>query len=266
MGSLGSLGQWPNAPLALVLAQVRFEQIIDMDKQIAAFQKAIATDYPRTTQGNAMTLQLPQGMAPVQPAMSFYVFSNAQRTKSVRIESGALTYTVGEYIDYDHFAAEMQSIVQAFEAALQTPVFVTQLGMRYVDFIVPKQGRGIEDYIEAPLCRMPALGSGSPKGVLNAAEIPYDEGTMRLQCSAGYGPPGLPDELMPNPVELLNNKTPAGYVGPGSVLDFDRIVKPDSPMSGADVLHRLAGMHADLSAAFKKVTTPLAQEEWQTKK
>lgn len=263
MEAPASLGQWPNAPLALVLTQVRFEQFIDMDSQIAEFQKAVASDFPRTTQGGAMTLSLPQGMVSLPSKVtSIYQFTNAARTKNIRVDAGALTYTVSEYTDYENFAAEMKAIVLAFEAAMKRELFVTQLGMRYVDFIVPQLGRGIGDYVESPLCRMPALGSGSPSGMLSLAEFPYAEGALRFQCAAGYGPPSLPDELLPPHVELPK-KTDARYDGPSGVLDFDRILKPDSKLSGEDILRKLAVMHTDLSEAFKKVTTTDAQKEWQ---
>lgn len=266
--STAALGQWANAPLALVLAQVRFEQILDLDNLVLQVNTQLSQLFPRLSKRLVFPLGAPVGAHQALgqppagvPSSTVYQFANAETTKSIRIESNSLTYTVSRYQDYAAFADELATILQAFVGASGKPLFVNRLGLRYVDFIVPSEGREPSDYIKAPVGQMPVLGKISPAIVLNLAEYPFDGGVLRLQYLTGNGMPSLLDDLQPTPVALAP-RTLLKDDQRTAVLDFDRISHTENVLSVEDILASFETMHADMSMAFMSMITDFAKISW----
>jgi len=258
------LGQWPEAPLALVLAQIRFESFMDLDTAASPFRDRIEKLYPRIQPFHALSFPFASADGtppdPTRLAVAGYDFHNADQTKCVRLELGALTYFVTSYEQYQgHFEEDWASLVLALSPSKD--LFVTRAGLRYIDFIVPTTGAHPNDYVQEPLGRAPTVADGSPTTTFNMLQYAMKEGVMRIQYSQASGKMELPPDLQsvqlaPSPVMLKEHKAL------GAILDTDRWVEPAASLPSPQIKALFSMMHNDMSTAFKSIITTRALNEW----
>jgi uncharacterized protein (TIGR04255 family) len=260
-----ALGTWSNAPLALVLAQVRFEPFPGMgpDDLLAAFHPAIAAEFPQASPIQQFAIffgAAPLDQPPPSPPVLGYDLISEDATRVVRLQPGVLTYTVTSYKGFQLFSAEWGQALSALCAI--GAVKGLRLGLRYVDFIIPSDGRVPEDYVVAPIgASPPSLGEASPVAA-NLFEYPRDIGQLRIQYGRGFGPPDYPPDLqgLVIPPSGLRARYSAGL---SAVLDMDRWVEfPPAEMPLNEFLQYFLKMHDDMSLAFRLIITPEAISEW----
>jgi len=257
-------GQWPEAPLALVLAQLRFETFMDLDAVAVPFREQVEKLYPRVQPIHRLVIPMlgigatPQ--EPPKPIVGGYAFNNAENTKSVRLEVGALTYAVSSYAKYeDHFEKEWRELVAAVSSIRE--LFVTRIGLRYVDFIIPAEGASPDDYVVEPLGRTPAIDGGNAPTAFNLFEYTMAQGQMRVQYGRGVGRPELPPDLQ-NLQLALSPVMTKETTGSAAILDTDRWMEPAASLPIDGIMPLFATMHADMSTAFRRIITPRALKEW----
>lgn len=263
--SISALGQWKNAPLAYVLAQVRFEPIMEMEKKyLTEFQDAIRDRFPRFSRVQRLGFMITEGgvnQADTPPTI--WDCLNEDRTKCVRVEQSALTYLATAYTTFEEFSAELDTVVSAFQRIVHK-FFVTRIGVRYVDFILPSADKTPEDYVVGPLNTKPDIGVAGEATFFNYYEFPLPGGQLLVKYARGQGKPELPPDLQP-----LTLKAPSimdcNPSGPTAVLDTDRILNLDKFMEADELMKSFRVAHSDLSQAFKKVTTDFAKQEWGAK-
>lgn len=258
------LGQWSDAPLALVLAQIRFESFMDLETVAGPFRERIEKLYPRVQPIHriALSIQAAAGAPQETPSIQVggYRFFNAENTKSVTLETGALTYAVTSYVQYEaHFESEWRELIAAVAAAKE--LFVTRLGLRYVDFILPGKGASPDDYVVEPFGRAPAVADGNSITAFSLLEYAMPMGGMRIQYGRGVGGPQLPPDLQG--MQLAQSPVMAKEVhGASALLDTDRWMESPASLPVDGIMTRFATMHVDMSAAFRRIITPRALAEW----
>ncbi|MBP0624905.1 TIGR04255 family protein [Cupriavidus sp. LEh25] len=260
-------GQWAHAPLAFVLAQVRFLPNAAATPEYLrdAILKRTATRFPTISQTNGLNIEINlDGDPSVQRTAqaTAYDLVNTEIDAMVRIQQGALTYAVTSYVDSPHFREAWLDITDAL-ADIQVTT-VTRLGLRYVDFLVPQHGQRPEDYVNAPwnLRGMPTLpgAAGGPDLHVSMVDIAYPVGRMRLQFMRGFGVPSLPMDLQGM---LSPRQRPAQpESGECGVIDSDRWIDGEHRADRATLSQIFTQMHTDVSSAFRAMITPLALREW----
>ncbi len=264
--TLSALGQWPNAPLALVVAQVRYEPNPETEQAllVSRIRDATAGAFPVTTEVRQVSFVVGDSgtQAPTQEALIALDLRSADGARSIRIQPGAMTYATSSYQDSQQFAVEWRQMLDALCAGNE--VRALRLGLRYVDFIIPTEGHSPEEYVNGMGSSPEGLGSQSP-----IAFVLYDfereqGGRLRVQYGRGYGPPSLPPDLIdsvPPPSFLVaryNN-------GLSAVLDMDRW-RPALDMMSAEMLaEQFQILRKDMRTAFHNVISDLAKSEWQAK-
>ena len=263
-----ALGQWTKAPLALVVAQVRLNSFTDLASIAVPFGERIGKDYPRIQPMQQLISAFPgaEGPTPEHPNVTLvgHSYSNAENTKSVRLELGAITYAVSAYAQYaGHFEEEWRALVEAASSVKE--LFITRIGLRYVDFILPKAGAVPEDYVATPLGRAPNLAQGKATVAFNLFNYEMPEGSMRVQFGRSEGRPDLPPDLVglqlaPSPVMVREFTAEAA-----AILDIDRSMQPELSLPADEIMSRFATMHNDMSKAFKRIITERAKKDWGAK-
>jgi len=263
-----ALGKWPNAPLALVLAQVRFDPEVDTDyKEVAARLKA------------ALGERFP-AMKAVRPVM--FVFGNApvpveeskasegevgrelrsdDNRSALRLQDGVMTYTTSIYKDSQHFLAEWRSMLDCLCAA--GGVKVERLGLRYVDFILPTAGKVPEDYFKAGFSPLPYFfGEIAQTAFMSHEYRSGIDGAMRVQFGRGIAPPSLPPDLdgSVQPPPALLGKYTEGQ--PSAVLDIDLWRVYSRRLQAEEIAGEFQSLRDDICGAFTRIITPDAVVEW----
>ncbi len=264
-----ALGKWPNAPLALVLAQVRFDPEVDTEyKGVAARLKAaLGERFPAMKAVRHMTLVF--GNAPVsvgEPKANEGEVGRDLRSddnrSALRLQDGVMTYTTSFYKDSPHFLAEWRSMLDCLCAT--GGVKVQRMGLRYVDFIIPTAGKVPEDYFKEGFGHSTDLFGEIAQTAFTSHEYHRDDGAMRVQYGRGVAPPPLPpdlDGLVVLPPALLEKYTG----GPSAVLDIDRWRIDSHRLQAGKIADEFQHLRDDICKAFSRIITPEAEAEWSGK-
>lgn len=263
-----ALGRWPNAPLALVLAQVRFDPEIDTDyKKVAERLKAaLGNHFPAMKAVRQMTLVFggapgPAGeVKPNDEEVGRELRTDDDRS-SLRVQEGVMTFTTSLYKDSGHFLAEWRSMLDALCAG--GGVKVQRLGLRYIDFIIPKQGKAPEDYFKNGFGHLTEVFGERAQAAFMSHEYPRGQhGAVRVQFGRGIAPPSLPPDLdgsvQPSP-ELLQKYAPQQ---PSAVLDIDRWSLDSRRLRAGEIVREFEDLREDVCQAFNNIITPEAKAEW----
>lgn len=265
-----ALGKWPNAPLALVLAQIRFDPEVDTDyREVAARLKAaLGGRFPAMKAVRQVTLVFGNTPGPAMESTPYEgevgreLRSDDDRS-SVRVQDGVMTYTTSLYEDSQHFLAEWRSMLDCLCAA--GGVKVQRLGLRYVDFIIPAAGKVPEDYFDDGFgCRTHAFGEIAQTAFMSHEYPRGADGAMRVQFGRGFAPPSLSPDLdgsVQVPPVLLRKYTE----GPSAVLDIDRWCIDSRRLPVAEIAHEFQRLRDEICTAFRSIITPEAKAEWSSR-
>lgn len=260
------LGQWSNAPLAFVIAQIRFEAITELEsKYLNEFQDAIREKYPRFSKTKRLRIPIVSGSqdSEFEAETSAWDMLNPARTKNVRVERNSLTYMVTSYTTFKEFSEDFEWIICEFYKVVKK-LFVTRLGERYIDFILPSKGNVPEQYVGSPLNERVQIGNGSLSAQFNYYEYKLDVGRIILKYTRAEGLPELPPDLGTialEPSTIMKQE----HQGESATLDTDRILDVEKFMDCEELIDTFRAIHQDLSKAFKSITTEFAKQEWGAK-
>ena len=268
-----ALGKWPNAPLALVLAQVRFDPEVNTEyKEVAARLKvALGERFPAMKAVRQVTLVF--GNAPVPGGESKANEGEVGRElrsdddrSALRLQDGVMTYTTSLYKDSQHFLAEWRSMLDCLCAA--GGVKVQRLGLRYVDFIIPTAGKVPEDYFKDGFGHLTHVFGEIAQTAFMSHEYPRESdgamriGAMRVQFGRGFAPPSLPPDLegsVQPPPALLGKYTKEQ---PSAVLDIDRWRLDFRRLQAEEIVGEFQRLRDDICMTFRRIITPEAKAEW----
>lgn len=262
-----ALGKWPNAPLALVLAQVRFDPEIDTEYRevTTRLKTALGERFPAMKAVRQVTLLF--GNTPVsgeskssEGEVGRELRSDDNRS-SLRLQDGVMTYTTSLYQDSPHFLAEWRSMLDCLCAT--GGVKVQRLGLRYVDFIIPTAGKLPENYFKDGFGHLNHVFDEIAQVAFMSYEYPREnDGAMRVQFGRGFAPPSLPPDLdgSVQPPPALLGKYTEGQ--PSAVLDIDRWQMDTRRLQAEEIATEFQRLRDDICKAFGRIITPEAEAEW----
>jgi uncharacterized protein (TIGR04255 family) len=263
-----ALGTLPNAPLAYVLAQVRFQPILEMHKAVPAIQTALRKRYPRFREIKIAGFELgPTGPRVLEPAPRWEFVSESSR-QGVILQSNSLVLHATEYSTYQNFGADLATVVKILENQVEG-ILVDRLGLRYVDLIVPRPGESLDGYVVQSLAATPDPGIEFARhsGVTVADYTINDGGRLVIRFTRGKGVPPLPPDLQPldlDPSDIMR-RSDIGNVD-CALLDTDRFHETTVPFVADDLCRRFHVLHEHISSAFKSLSTAYAREVWSQQK
>ena len=260
-------GHWARAPVVFALAQARFlpNSAAAPESLRDAISTRLGTRFPTISQSNGPTIEINLDVDPgAQRPTSAVVYDlvNENVDAMVRVQHDSLTYAVTSYDDSSHFRQDWLEIAEALQDVHIKAV--SRVGLRYVDFLLPSEGRSPEEYVRAPwnLDGMPELPGavGMPDLHVSLVDLRYPAGRMRLQFMRGFGMPTLPIDLqgMLTPRQDSSQSQPIVC----GVIDTDRWIDGDHPADAATLNQLFTQMHTEVSGAFRAMITPLAKREW----
>lgn len=261
-----ALGQWPNAPLALVLAQIRFDPEVPTEYPgLAKHIKAAMGDrFQAMKSVKQLSFELGdagQNGVPAQASteVGFDLRRDDERS-SLRIQEGAVTYTTSLYKDSPHFLSEWRSVLDIL--CREGGVKALRIGLRYVDFIIPSAGKFPEDYFDPGFARSPKiLGDQAPVAFLRYDYPSANNGMMRVQYGRGIAPPDLPPDLegsVQPPPSLLEKYNG----GASAVLDIDHWRVLSDRLQANELAAEFQRLRDNISQAFQSIINDAAKGEW----
>jgi len=269
--NLVALGTLPNAPLVLVLAQVRFlpSMQYNLDAMREHVCRSLATEFPNVSPVYAFNVQLGgvfgQNLPPTQQTLMGFELRSADQRSVIRLSPDSITLAVSSYTNFEDFMGIWSKALAPLKDA--GVAHVQRVGLRYVDFIYPSAGRLPEDYFVAPF---DYRGFASATGATDVAqtnahiqEYPFEQGRMRVQYARGIGQPTLPVELQ-GLLEVTSIHARPVVQGATAIFDTDRWIDSQRPSDLASLRDDFDLLHTGVSDAFKQFATQKAIDEWST--
>lgn len=259
-----TLGQMANAPLAYVLAQVRFNLVLDMDKRIPDVQAALRERYPRFNIVQGLSVSVPsQGAVQVPAIVQQWAFANDANRKGAILQANSLVYHVTEYTTYPEFGASLFDVMKIVTNVIPN-LFVERLGLRYVDFIVPRPGESASMYVKDSLrCDPnPGLEFKSLRGI-TFIDYELELGRLHIKFFTGRNLSALPPDLEPLILEksAVMNQRPTEGTAVG-LLDTDRFIEIAQRFDPESLMARFNMLHDDITTAYKALASNHAFEVW----
>jgi uncharacterized protein (TIGR04255 family) len=211
--------QLPNAPLALVVAQIRFPPVLSIqtdEKLLAQFQDLLRDRYPFVYVGQQIGLNVgPQGIEQQQTAGRIYQFADADREWAVSLAVDSVALEARRYTDYEDFRRRIMSLIGAVKEVYRVAERL-RLGLRYINEIRYPDASTVTDWI--PLLRYELLGLLAKGEITPFVKSSLQELSLNLHNGGltirhGYVPQGT--TVAPLPGERVQD------AGPFYLLDFD---------------------------------------------
>jgi len=135
-----------HSPLVSVIIQVRFPPILRIEGEVpAAFQEAIRGVFPlyERNQSTGQFDQLPPEVAKMLGAaipqqQPVYAFKSEDESQVLSLSSDSMSLTSAKYTNWEEFLGLFTPAYQAL-VSLYKPAFLSRIGLRYQNVIVPEQ-------------------------------------------------------------------------------------------------------------------------------
>lgn len=260
-----ALGQMANAPLALVLAQVRFSPYLTIGKYIPAIQDAVRKRYPIFRKGQMQTIEFAAGSAaPTVSTSERWDFADAENRERFIVQESSLVFMATRYRTFEDFETRHGVVLECFEHAVPD-VYVQGLGLRYVDLIVPNPGERPEDYLVEGLHGSPVEIKAETFQSRHIARWKVDNGTIVFRYVSGARAPFLPPDLQPlelEPSEVMKKASESKQsIG---MMDSDRMLDYRGQYRASELSKLFARIHSDASEVFRKAISQKARAIWNS--
>lgn len=256
---------FPSSPLALVAAEVRFNDSARLRQQTTVDAIAIALEqaFPVQDQFHQAEVQVHLGAGPQVSQTSGRTFKNSSSTAIVTLSAGRLSLETTAYSHFAEFRELMLLCCRAVVGAGVTPA-LQRVGLRYIDEIrVPddavRDARRWDRWIDPRLVGHLTIGP-------QTAQVQQAEGVVTYRLAEGSGLnvrfASLPRGAVVSPAALVRHAFDANL--PLFVLDFDgyrEFVGPDATLMSEEVIARtLDAVHAPTGEAFQASITEEARQ------
>jgi uncharacterized protein (TIGR04255 family) len=253
---------FPDAPLALVAAEIRFTDAARLRQQQTKDDVAIALEerFPFAEPLQQTDFNLTPAAPPQVQQRIGVVLKNATSTQTLTIMSESLTYETTAYTNFDDLLEAVTAACDALIAAQVRPA-MRRVGLRYIDEVrVPKAITDVRQWskwIDHRLIDQLAVGPDNVPATMTQSASTYDLGGgkgLNFRYAALNQGPIVVSQFL---------KRPAIESGPFFVLDFDGFHDFTGgqavSLSSAIVRETLSAVHVPCGSAFQRSITDEAR-------
>ena len=250
-------------PVYFTLVQVRYNQLLKLPDYLPAVQERFRKlGFPAFSKNIAYTLHMTMqdGQAVPHPQQrEQYTFGNVEQTHSFVLNTDALTFQSTNYGTFEAFSNSFLSGLSLLDDAVGLD-FTERVGLRYLDYVSPKAGERLGDYLVNE-----ALGLGGGLGgtaLHSYAETlrAIDDSRLLARVVIQDDGPLFPPDLMP--IDLVVGQRFTSSQGQHAILDTDAFFAGRALFSMDELGGRLVNLHEMVSDSFKSMTTDYARSAW----
>lgn len=255
-----------NAPVMYTLTQVRFNQVLNLEKFLPEIQDRIRTaGYPDFRQETVNAFVAPpigsnlQSFVPQLQAVTRYFFANAEGTSAFILENNAMSFQATEYEVFEAFSQQFLLGLKIVHSAIQL-AYYERVGVRYLDAVVPRHDEQLSDYLNSEVLGFKVAG----KLTHSYTETVSQNGDVGLiaRLLIQNGKVGLPLEIS-SPTALPLNERFTKVDGLHAVIDTDAFNESRQHFDIVNLAKILTSLHSEAVRAFKATVTPFALKVWE---
>lgn len=263
--SESGLGSWRNPPLAYVIAELRLSPFYQLERHVAEFQGSVRDRFPRTREENVVRLEL-HGNTPSAQQEKVWTFLAENQRMGISLSPRILALHATEYRNFDAFCEPLRLMVSAAEQTIPG-LFVDQLGLRYIDYLLPAEGESGFDYVVESVRGVLPAGASPPKEAYWIAHFPFDKGGINLRVMPIL-PKGVAQPPNFGPINVSPAETQAEAVRRAQrneavgCIDTDRIMPVEKRLETEEIISLFRKMHSDVSTTFNAAISEKAKQLW----
>lgn len=218
----------PAAPLAKVLAQLRYPRPLDFlgEASVGPVRTALASRYPVNREGKATAVLItPSGVSQQQTPDTNWIFEDIQSEWKITLADQAVTIETTAYTSRAAFCERLSDVMHVVAETLHPPIY-DRLGIRYINRL---EGTEVLDGLERLVQPVALAGLPIPHNRVqlqhSLCDTLFIDGNAQLQVRWGWLPAGTGIDLTVPPPQvpywLLDIDSFTGKGGPFdlSVLD-----------------------------------------------
>lgn len=260
----------PNAPVYYALAQAQFNPVAAMSKYVDEIQDRLRRQgYPlfEPQQVTHLVVPSPNQAQQAEPQITHtvsWLITRGDRTAGFILAPSAVTYHTTHYETHDEFIPELlRGLAAVYEVASLD--YVSRLGLRYLNAVLPRRDESVEQYLVAGLhgiefnatqrYRLTESVFGTDTGPL------VQTGTLVTRVYRVIAPLGFPPDMQPNGL-MINPKFEVTELRAHAVIDTDHFVEGRMPIEMDDLGKQVLSLHATIKSVFGATTTDHARDAW----
>ncbi len=255
-----------NAPVYLVIAQVRFNPILNLEAFVPAIQEKMRLegfpDFQRQiTQQLVLPFGNPEGVAPSMTAQSRSIFGDMSGQQNFSLDSSSISFQTTEYGSFEDFSMLFLKGVQIVHDAIKLDYF-ERIGVRYLDAVFPKQSESFMDYLIPEVVGLRQKLSGEVSHSFSETVSRDNQMQLIARSYIQNGNLGIPDELAGRTPKIQQKFL--SLSGWHAILDNDASLEARNPFDLEQIKNILTELKKKISTSFKLVTTEHARKVWDT--
>lgn len=255
-----ALGTWRRPPLVYVVAELIISPYYSMATKVPGLQDRLRASFPRTLEAKELIVD---GAKP--SAQPLWQLMSVDQKHGVQLGTRSISLHATSYVQSSDFLGRWAEVLDAIQAA-ELGAFVERAGLRYVDLIVPAEGRSPADYLADGLKGIEPEGA-RPTGSMWASAFQFDGSLVNLRAAAP-APQGMllpPDfnalplnkpAIMLEAEKRLKAEATIGFVDTDSLKDIGKV------FDAGELLGAYTEMQKLTSKTFKAALSDIAREEW----
>ena len=258
-------------PLVLVLCQVRFSPVRQMDQYIPAIQEAFRRrGFPIERAGKVHQVTFgPGDSAPVQlTERQRWDYRNKDETWSILLMQDTVILQTTAYTRFEEFAGRLQLAVHTVLAESEHDELgvVHRVGLRYIDVVRPSGGKDFRFYLRPGLHGVPDEVFQPGQHLLHTESrgrivVGGNSGTMVVRIVQNDQGSSLPPDLV-DTAPRFSPRAEAGELV--TLIDMDHFVEGNFDADPDWVVARAYEMHDHIIETFHNhVVTEDAIKDWK---
>lgn len=255
-----ALGTWRRPPLVYVVAELVISPYYSMAAKVPGLQDHLRASFPRTIEAKELIVD---GAKP--SAQPLWQLMSVDKKHGVQLGTRSISLHATSYAQSSDFLGRWAEVLDAIQVA-ELSAFVERAGLRYIDLVVPAEGRSPADYLA------PGLKGIEPEGArltgsMWASAFQFAGGVVNLRAAAP-APQGLllpPDfnalplnkpAVMLDAEKRLKDEETIGFVDTDCLKDIGKVFDAGELLGAYTEMQKLA------SKTFKAALSDIAKEEW----
>ncbi|HHT0466439.1 TIGR04255 family protein [Enterobacter sp. 10-1] len=259
-----------NAPVYYALIQVKFTPIAAMNKYVADIQDALRVEGFPLFEVNASTQLKFEMRSPNEPpipsfeSVTQWLMMNAEKTAGFVLGNDFITYHTTDYVTHKPFIASLLlGLGKVLEFA--KPTFVSRIGLRYLDAIIPQGDESLESYLAKELhgveFGLTPIQAIQESVFQTSVEPLIPQGFMISRIHKMNSQLGFPPDMVPNGIAPLPRFTNTEHRW-HAIIDTDHYVEGNMQPNLELIEKQLLSLHGKVKEAFQGMVSDFARSKW----
>lgn len=256
----------PNAPIFLVLTEVRFSPVLGLEGYIPAIQEKLRrSGFPDFQQRVSQQLILSTALntenmpPPSTVNHTSYVFADIKREQIIILSAKALSFQTSSY---EHFPAFLQTFLEVLDVVHQAIeiTFFDYVGLRYLDAVLPDLSGSFDQKLVPEVVGVSHRMDGRLEYSYSETLVKEEFEHLLARVYMQNGGLGIPADLFGQTPKFPERFTT--IQGLHVVLDNDAGYTNRELFSLEKISGILERIQTRASSSFKKMVKPAALQEW----